>query len=96
MKHIGNITFVLTVYVEVKSESSQIFKTDIFAKIVKGFKLSNICLRTSSYVYELVFNNNKNLWKASEKPLLRVPPASASESGNKGKPEAAIRKCYLK
>lgn len=95
MKHIGNITFVLTVYVEVKSEFSQIFKTDVFAKIVKGFKLSNICARTSSYVYELVFNNNKNLWKASGKPLLRVP-ASASESGNKGKPEAAIRKCYLK
>ena len=48
MKHIGNITFVLTVYVEVNSEFSQIFKTDIFAKIVKGFKLSNICARTSS------------------------------------------------
>ena len=48
MKHIGNITFVLTVYVEVNSELSQIFKTDIFTKIVKGFKLSNICARTSS------------------------------------------------
>ena len=48
MKHIGNITFVLTVYEEVNSEFSQIFKTDIFAKIVKGFKLSNICARTSS------------------------------------------------
>ena len=46
IKHIGITTFV--VKLEVNSELSQTFKTDVFAIIVKGFKLSAICARTPS------------------------------------------------
>ena len=48
MKHMGNKNFVVTVNVEVKSELSQIFKTNTFAEIIQGFKLLTICTRTSS------------------------------------------------
>ena len=44
--YLGNITFVVIVFVEENSEVSQTFKIYIFAKIVKGFKLSTICTRT--------------------------------------------------
>ena len=46
IKHIGITTFVVNL--EVNSELSQAFKTDVFAIIVKGFKLSAICARTPS------------------------------------------------
>ena len=51
-KEIGNITFVVTVCVEVNSELSQTLKMDTFAKTVKGFKLS----RTQSWIFEWVFS----------------------------------------
>ena len=45
MKHIGNVNFAVTLYIEVKSELIQASKTEIFAKVIKGFKSSTICAR---------------------------------------------------
>ena len=82
-KEIGNITFVVTVCVEVNSELSQTLKMDTFAKTVKGFKLS----RTQSWIFEWVFS--KILTKVSWICFWRWIQ-------NNGKPEAALRRCSLK
>ena len=47
MKHIGNITFAVTVYEEVNQELIQRSKAGIFATIVTGFKPSTSLMMLS-------------------------------------------------